>query len=128
MKFAKTTAGGTVEILASKDYQAVPAKITGTDIVKAGMPITDAGAAAPAGTGAVGILLYDVDPKENPNCALVVSGIVDWAKCTEHSGATAAAATMKTILPGITFRENISVNDDAAADDTTTGTGDDGTT
>jgi hypothetical protein len=71
------------------------------------MPITDAGAAAAAGTGAVGILLYDVDPTENPNCALVVSGIVDWTKCKSNSGATASASDMKAILPGITFRENI---------------------
>ncbi len=74
------------------------------------MPITEAGAPAPAGTGAVGVLLYDVNPTENPNCALVVSGIVDWTKCKSHSGATATAEAMKAILPGITFRENIGVN------------------
>lgn len=110
MRFEKKSAGGTVEILASKDFQAIPAKITGTDVVKAGMPITAAGAPIAAGTGAVGILLYDVNPKENPNCALVVAGIVDWAKCKSHSGATATADVMKGILPAITFRENIGVN------------------
>ncbi|AWY06824.1 MAG: hypothetical protein [Caudoviricetes sp.] len=110
MRFEKTTVGGTVEILASKDFQAIPAKITGAEAVKAGMPVNEVGAAAPAGTGAVGILLYDVDPNENPNCALVVSGIVDWAKCKDHSGATASAETMKSILPAVTFRENIGVN------------------
>lgn len=115
MKFTTTSAGGSVEILATNDYQTIPATITGTSVVKAGMPITGAGAAAAAGTGAVGILLYDVDPKSNPNAALVVSGIVDWKKCQEHSGATATAAAMKAILPGITFRENIGVT--AAADD-----------
>lgn len=114
MKMKTTNVGGTVEILASKDFQAIPATIAGTNIVKAGMPVTLAGAAVPAGAGAVGILLYDVDPNDNPNCALVVSGIVDWKKCQEHSGATATAATMKGILPGITFRENIGVT----ADDT----------
>lgn len=117
MRFKKTTVGGTIEILASKDFQAIPAKIAGTSVVKAGMPITDAGAAIAAGTGAVGILLYDVDPSENPNCALVVSGIVDWAKCKEHSGATATAAAMKAILPAITFRENIGVNADDTEDE-----------
>lgn len=114
MKMKSTSVGGTVEILASKDFQAIPAKIAGTDVVKAGMPVTLAGAAAAAGTGAAGILLYDVDPNENPNCALVVSGIVDWTKCKSHSGATATADAMKEILPAITFRENIGVN----ADDT----------
>lgn len=122
MKFKKTSYGGTVEILATDDYQAIPAKIAGTDVVKAGMPITGAGAAAKAGTGAVGILLYDVDPAENPNCALVVSGIVDWKKCQSSSGATATAAAMKAILPGITFREDIGVNT-AAADEEENGDG-----
>ncbi len=112
MKFKKTAVGGTVEILASKDFQAIPAKISGTEVVKAGMPITAAGAAAPDGTGAVGILLYDVDPTANPNCALVVIGIVDWAKCKEHSGATATAATMADVLPAFTVRDHIGVNAD----------------
>lgn len=117
MKFKKQVFGNTVEILASKDFQSIPAKITGEDVVKAGMPIDASGAAVKAGTGAIGILLYDVDPAANPNCSLVVAGIVDWAKCMEHSGATATAATMKGILPAITFRENIGVN----ADDTSGG-------
>lgn len=125
MKFNTTTVGGTVEILASKDFQAIPAKISGTAVVKAGMPIKSDGTAIAAGTGAVGILLYDVDPNANPNCALVVAGIVDWTKCQDHSGATATAATMKGILPAITFRENIGVNED---DDTDEGGGGQGGT
>lgn len=112
MKFIKKTVGGTIEILASKDFQSIPAKIAGEEIVKAGMPIKADGTAVAAGTGAIGILLYDVDPTANPNCALVVAGIVDWAKCKEHSGATATADAMKAILPAITFRENIGVNAD----------------
>lgn len=114
MKMKSTSVGGTVEILASKDFQAIPAKIAGTAVVKAGMPVTLSGAAVATGTGAAGILLYDVDPNEDPNCALVVSGIVDWTKCKANSGATATAATMAGILPAITFRENIGVT----ADDT----------
>jgi len=110
MKFKTTTVGGTVEILASDDFQAIPVTITGTEKVKAGMPVKEDGTAVPAGTGAAGILLYDVDPNENPSGALVVLGIVDWKKCQDHSGATATAADMKAILPGITFRENIGVN------------------
>jgi len=113
MKFNSTDVGGTVEILASKDYQAIPIKITGSDVVKAGMPITADGAAIAAGTGAAGILLYDVDPSANPNAALVVSGIVDWTKCKKHSGATATADAMHEIIPAITFRENIGVNADS---------------
>lgn len=110
MRFAKTMVGGTVEILAADEYMAIPAKIAGTEVVKAGMPIDASGAAVPAGTGAVGILLYDVDPNQNPNCALVTHGYINWKKAMEHSGATADAATMAGILPGIVFRENIGVN------------------
>lgn len=122
MKFTSTDVGGTVEILASKDFQAIPVKIAGATVVKAGMPIKADGTAVAAGTGAAGILLYDVDPSANPNAAIVVSGIVDWAKCKSNSGATATAATMAGILPAITFRENIGVN--TASDDS----GDEGTT
>lgn len=110
MRFSKESIGNAVEILAADDFMAIPAMISGVDVVKAGMPITATGAAAPDGTDAVGILLYDVDPNENPNCALVTHGYVDWKKCMDHSGATADAATMKAILPAIVFRENIGVN------------------
>lgn len=119
MKVKSTSVGGTVEILASKDFTAIPVTVTGTDVVKAGMPLklssptTDGKVTAvAAGTGANGILLYDVNPNENPNAAMVVAGVVDWAKCKDHSGATATGATMKGILPAIEFRENIGVNED----------------
>lgn len=111
MKFSDVTVGSNVEILAADNFQAIPAVLAGADEVKAGMPIDASGNAVAAGTGAVGILLYDVDPAANPNCALVVAGIVDWKKCVEHSGATADAETMAGILPRITFRTNIGVNE-----------------
>lgn len=101
----KTIAGG-IEILASNDYQAVPLALTETDMVNAGMPITQAGKAAKDGSNAIGILLYDIDPKRNPNAAVVVDGIVDWGKCKKSSGATATAEAMARILPNITFRED----------------------
>lgn len=114
MKFMGTTVGGTVEILATDDYQAIPFTVQGSAPVLAGMPMKLDGSSVPEGTGADGILLYDVNPAENPNAALVVDGIVDWEKCKTHSGATADAAAMKAALPNIIFRENIG----AAADDT----------
>lgn len=114
MKYTKSVIGGTYEILAADDFMAIPATITGTDVVKAGTPITGEGAAALAGTGAVGILLYDVNPNENPNGALVTQGYVNWTKCKDMAGATATADTMKGILPAITFRENIGVTEDAS--------------
>ena len=106
-----TTINGTVEILASKDFQAIPIKVaapqTGT-VVKAGTPLTAAGAST-TGANAVGILLYDVDTAVNPNAAAVVHGIINSTKAQAHSGVTYASA-LYTALPGITFRTNIGVN------------------
>lgn len=108
MKYEKTSVGGGVEILASKDFQSIPVKVAtpgeGT-VVKAGTPLTDAGAAT-TGSGAIGILLYDVDTAENPNAAVVVQGIVNAAVAQEHSGVSYASA-LYSALPGIIFRTNI---------------------
>lgn len=109
-----TTVAGTVEILASKDFQAIPIKVaapSGDDagtVVKAGTPLTAAGAST-TGANAVGILLYDVDTERNPNGAAVVQGIIDSKKAQEHSGVTYATA-LATALPGIVLRTNIGVN------------------
>lgn len=114
MIFSNTTVNGTVEILASKDFQAIPIKVatpSGDDadpIVKAGTPLTAAGVST-TGSGAVGILLYDVDTEANPNGAAVVQGIIDSTKAQAHSGVTYAAA-LSTALPGIVLRTNIGVN------------------
>lgn len=108
MKFKTTEIGGSVEILASKDHNSVPIKVatpaSGT-IVKAGTPLTSEGAAT-TGSGAAGILLYDVDTAENPNGAMVVQGIIDAAKAQAHSGVTYVSA-LYAALPGIVFRTNI---------------------
>lgn len=113
MKFETNAIGGSVEILASKDFQAIPAKIVAGDgaettVVKAGTPITADGAGT-TGAGAVGVLLYDVDTAENPNGALVVQGIIDAVKAQAHSGVTYVSA-LYSALPGIVFRTNIGVN------------------
>ena len=111
MKFAKTTLGGTVEILASKDFQAIPVKVaapgSGT-VVKAGTPLTAAGEST-TGSGAIGVLLYDVDTAENPNGAAVVQGIIDATKAQAHSEVSYVSA-LYSALPGIVFRTNIGVN------------------
>lgn len=107
-----TTVAGTVEILASKDFQAIPIKVAAPEsgtVVKAGTPLTAAGAST-TGSGAVGILLYDVDTSVNPNGAAVVIGIIDKTKAQAHSGVTYAAA-LATALPGIVLRDNIGVNE-----------------
>lgn len=111
MRYADTTIAGNVEILAANDFQAIPIKVatpsSGT-VVKAGSPLTAAGVVTTA-SGAVGILLYDVDTAENPNAALVVAGIIDSTKAQAHSGVTYASG-LAAALPRITFRTNIGVN------------------
>ena len=109
MKFKTTSVGGTVEILAADDFDAIPFTVTETAAVKAGTPMTLAGKKAAAATAA-GILLYDVDPAENPNAALVVRGVIDQRKAEKHAGVTYDAAALKTAVPGIVLRNNIGVN------------------
>ena len=109
MKFKATEVGGTVEILASDDYDAIPFTVTEANAVKAGTPMTLQGKKTASAT-ANGILLYDVDPAENPSAALVVRGIIDQKKAEAHSGATYDAAALKTAVPGIVLRDNIGVN------------------
>ena len=109
MKFKTTEVGGTVEILAADDFDAIPFTVTETGPVKAGTPMTILGKKASAAT-ANGILLYDVNPEENPNAALVVRGVIDQKKAEAHSGVTYDAAALKTAVPGIVLRDNIGVN------------------
>ena len=116
MNFAKTTYGGTVEILASKDFQAIPVKVatpgSGT-VVKAGTPLNADGEST-TGSGAIGVLLYDVDTAKNPNGAAVVQGIIDSTKAQAHSGVTYVSA-LYSALPGIVFRTNIGVQGETGA-------------
>lgn len=108
MIFNETTIAGGVEILASKDFQTIPVKVAGNNVVKAGTPLTAAGAST-TGANAVGVLLYDVDPAKNPNGAAVVQGIIDATKAQAHSSVTYVDA-LYAALPGIVFRTNIGVN------------------
>ena len=64
MKFKKTDVAGAVEILASNDFTAIP--FTTTTAKKAGEKLTV--------DSRVGVVLYDVDPDENPNGSLLVAG------------------------------------------------------
>ena len=108
MKYSETTVGGGVEILASKDFQAIPVKVAAPEsgtVVKAGTPLTAAGAST-TGSGAVGVLLYDVDTAANPNGAAVVQGIINATVAQTHSGVTYVSA-LYSALPGIVFRTNI---------------------
>ena len=124
MKYSVTSVGGGVEILASKDFQAIPVTVAtpgvGT-VVKAGTPLTDAGAST-TGSGAIGVLLYDVDTAENPNGAAVVQGIIDATVAQAHSGVSYVSA-LYSALPGIVFRTNIGVNGATGATGATGSTG-----
>lgn len=108
MNFSKTSYAGTVEILATDIFQAIPVKVAGSSLMKAGTPV-NANGESTTGSGAIGILLYDVDPAKNPNGAAVVQGIVDAVKAQAHSGVTYASA-LYSALPGVVFRTNIGVN------------------
>ena len=114
MKFAKTDSAGTIEILASKDFQAIPVKVAGSSVMKAGTPLTAAGEST-TGSGAVGILLYDVDPTKNPNGAAVVQGIIDATKAQAHSAVVYVSALYEA-LPGIVFRTNIGTAEGASGE------------
>lgn len=110
MKFSKTSANGTVEILAADQFTAIPIKVDETSAVPAGTPMTSAGKkiAATSFATAAGLLLYDVDPTVNPNGALLVQGVVDQTKAAAHSGVTLDDTFA---VPGIILRDNIGVND-----------------
>lgn len=116
MIFSTTTLGGDVEILASKEFLAIPIKVaaplSGT-VVKAGTPLTADGEST-TGSGAVGILLYDVDTAQNPNGAAVTHGYIDSVKAQSHSGVTYVSA-LYSALPGIVFRTNIGVTGETGA-------------
>ena len=110
MKFSKTSVGGTVEILAADQFTAIPICITESTAVPAGMPMTAAGkkVVATSYATAVGMLLYDVDPTENPNGALLDQGVVDKKKVESHASITLDDTFA---VPGIIVRDNISVNE-----------------
>lgn len=113
MIYSTTTANGGVEILVGLTdmHTLTPIKVatpeSGT-VVKAGTPLTALGAAT-TGSGAVGILLYDVDTAENPNGTIIQSGPIDSTKAQAHSGVTYVSA-LYSAVPNIIFRTNIGTN------------------
>ncbi len=112
MRFVKTIVGGTIEILAADDFVGIPIKVKGEEVVKAGQPLKADGDKSEDGTDAAGILLYDVNPKENPNGTIVVQGVIDTkkAKASSEFDFATNASNIKTALPGIILRDNIGVN------------------
>lgn len=102
MNYMKVSCDGTVEILASDVFKAIPIKVQPNGIVKAGTPLKADGSVT-TGNEAYGILLYDVDTDKNRNGALIVSGLVDAVKAQRHSGITYDMTALK--VPGISFRQ-----------------------
>ena len=102
MKFTKMSVGGTVEILAADDFVAIPICVTET-MTAAGKKVATTSYAT-----AVGMLLYDVDPTENPNGALLVQGVVDKKKVEDHASITLDDTFA---VPVIILRDNIGVNE-----------------
>lgn len=104
MKFTRNSVDVGNTILASNDYTAIPIEVTETATVKAGYPmVLSTGKKAATATEADGILLYDVDPKANPNGSLLVQGVVDSVRAAK-SGFTydsAAKTALKAAVPGI---------------------------
>ncbi len=109
MKMKTTAIGGTVEILAADVFTALPFEVTESALVKAGTPMKADGkkVAATPFTGAIGVLLYDVDPTVNPNGALLVKGVVDKKKIKAHANVDLDDTLA---VPGIVVRDNIGVN------------------
>lgn len=90
--FVADTIGGGVEILNRKEFEAVAMTLDfgdSTDTVKAGTPIDKDGAAVTASpwTGAVGILLHDVDP-DYPTGAILKKAYIHVGRAQENSGLT----------------------------------------
>lgn len=110
MRYSTKTVGGTVEILAADTFTGIPVCLEPSDTVyKAGTPIDEANIASLDGTGAKGILLYDVDTAINPNGTIVVAGVIDYNKIVANAGVTADIEDLQEALPAICFRGNINV-------------------
>lgn len=110
MKFTETEITTGVNILASPKFKAFPMAITGTELVKAGTPISNAGAAVKSGfTNVVGVLLHDVDPLTNPNGAVVTDAYINTMVAEAHSGVTLTG--ISAVVPGIVLRTNVGTNE-----------------
>ncbi len=106
-------------ILAADTYVAIPFTVKETNAVPAGYPMAKTGlkaaattgtSAADAATDAIGILLYDVDPNENPNGSLLIRGVIDTKKAAASSGFTYSAndiAALKKAVPAVFCRTDV---------------------
>lgn len=110
MKVTNYKVGTQVEILNRLPFEGVPMTIdftsvtttdtdTGEKVVKAGTPITSAGAEAKTTpfTGAVGILLHDVY-ESRPQGTILKKAYINHKRVTAHTGITYDAALVAALV------------------------------
>lgn len=79
MKYTTNKVNSAKEILANDHYVAIPYDCTALAANAEG--IVPAGTIVPANdASAIGVLLYDVKPSDNPNGAVVIHGFIKKAK------------------------------------------------
>ena len=96
MKFKKTTVTSSKEILYNDHYVAIPYDCSSLT--------PDAEGYIPAGTivpkndaTAIGVLLWDVKPEENPNGTIVIHGFIDASKIPAAPATTVNLPMIKFI-------------------------------
>lgn len=87
MKFTTTAVSRTKEILYNDHYVGIPYDCS--EIAANGEGIVPAGTIIPANDAtAIGVLLYDVKPAENPNGTIVIHGFIKKAALPAEPAAT----------------------------------------
>jgi hypothetical protein len=94
MKFTNTAVPRTGEILFNDHYVAIPYDCSSISANSDG--VIPAGTLIPANDAtAIGVLLYDVVKKENPNGAIVIHGFIKKDKLPEAPAETVAIPMVK---------------------------------
>ena len=116
MKVTNKTISGSVEILNRPPYEGVPMTLadeafTEDEVVKAGAIIKKGGEVSADGSGAVGILLFDVY-KDRPQGTILKKAYVNLTRIKESLGDVydtmyTGLDTIKTALPMIVFEEDL---------------------
>lgn len=88
MLVKNTAIAADAEILNRKEFEAIAMTIDHTAVVKAGTPIKADGkpVTATPWTGAIGILLNDVDPAVNPQGTILKKAYIHKGRAAAHSG------------------------------------------
>lgn len=116
MKVLNETISGSVEILNRPPYEGVPMTLADEafakdEVVKAGAIIKAGGEVSEDGSGAVGILLFDVY-KDRPQGTILKKAYVNLKRIKEsigdaYDGMYGSLETIKAALPMIVFEEDL---------------------